>query len=60
MTCKDTKNRLHTDGFRRNNAKWLNEKGICRFILHSSIWGFWSVLGELSKQIATYPLPFRD
>ena len=34
---KDSETRSHTDGFRRNNAKCLNEKGICRFVLHSSI-----------------------
>lgn len=57
---KYKKTRSHTDGFQRNNAKCLDEKGISRFVPHSSIWGFWPVFGELGKQIATYPLPFRD
>lgn len=34
---KDTKTRSHTDGFQRNNAKCLDEKGISRFVPHSSI-----------------------
>lgn len=29
--------RSHTDGFQRNNAKCLDEKGISRFVPHSSI-----------------------
>lgn len=29
--------RPHTDGFQRNNAKCLDEKGISRFVPHSSI-----------------------
>ena len=33
---KDTKTRSHTDGFQRNNAKCLDEKGISRFVPHSS------------------------
>ena len=28
--------RSHTDGFQRNNAKCLDEKGISRFVPHSS------------------------
>lgn len=32
-----TKTRSHTDGFQRNNAKCLDEKGISRFVPHSSI-----------------------
>lgn len=35
--CKYTKTRSHTDGFQRNNAKCLDEKGISRFVPHSSI-----------------------
>lgn len=35
-TCKDNKTRSHTDGFQRNNAKCLDEKGISRFVPHSS------------------------
>ncbi|UVP12137.1 hypothetical protein NXW52_05090 [Bacteroides ovatus] len=31
------KTRSHTDGFQRNNAKCLDEKGISRFVPHSSI-----------------------
>lgn len=34
---KDRKTRSHTDGFQRNNAKCLDEKGISRFVPHSSI-----------------------
>lgn len=34
---KDDKTRSHTDGFQRNNAKCLDEKGISRFVPHSSI-----------------------
>lgn len=34
---KYTKTRSHTDGFQRNNAKCLDEKGISRFVPHSSI-----------------------
>lgn len=34
---EDTKTRSHTDGFQRNNAKCLDEKGISRFVPHSSI-----------------------
>lgn len=34
---KDAKTRSHTDGFQRNNAKCLDEKGISRFVPHSSI-----------------------
>lgn len=34
---KDKKTRSHTDGFQRNNAKCLDEKGISRFVPHSSI-----------------------
>ena len=34
---KDHKTRSHTDGFQRNNAKCLDEKGISRFVPHSSI-----------------------
>lgn len=34
---KDTETRSHTDGFQRNNAKCLDEKGISRFVPHSSI-----------------------
>ena len=34
---KDEKTRSHTDGFQRNNAKCLDEKGISRFVPHSSI-----------------------
>ena len=37
ITYKDTKTRSHTDGFQRNNAKCLDEKGISRFVPHSSI-----------------------
>lgn len=33
---KDTETRPHTDGFQRNNAKCLDEKGISRFVPHSS------------------------
>lgn len=33
---KDTETRSHTDGFQRNNAKCLDEKGISRFVPHSS------------------------
>ena len=36
-TLKDRKTRSHTDGFQRNNAKCLDEKGISRFVPHSSI-----------------------
>lgn len=34
---KYTITRSHTDGFQRNNAKCLDEKGISRFVPHSSI-----------------------
>ena len=34
---KISKTRSHTDGFQRNNAKCLDEKGISRFVPHSSI-----------------------
>lgn len=34
---KNNKTRSHTDGFQRNNAKCLDEKGISRFVPHSSI-----------------------
>ena len=34
--CKDSRTRPHTDGFQRNNAKCLDEKGISRFVPHSS------------------------
>ena len=34
---KYSKTRSHTDGFQRNNAKCLDEKGISRFVPHSSI-----------------------
>ena len=34
--CKDNTTRSHTDGFQRNNAKCLDEKGISRFVPHSS------------------------
>lgn len=34
---KYNKTRSHTDGFQRNNAKCLDEKGISRFVPHSSI-----------------------
>ena len=34
---KDRETRSHTDGFQRNNAKCLDEKGISRFVPHSSI-----------------------
>ena len=34
---KYIKTRSHTDGFQRNNAKCLDEKGISRFVPHSSI-----------------------
>lgn len=34
--AKDKKTRPHTDGFQRNNAKCLDEKGISRFVPHSS------------------------
>ena len=34
---KDIQTRSHTDGFQRNNAKCLDEKGISRFVPHSSI-----------------------
>lgn len=34
--CKDDRTRSHTDGFQRNNAKCLDEKGISRFVPHSS------------------------
>ena len=34
---KYTETRSHTDGFQRNNAKCLDEKGISRFVPHSSI-----------------------
>ena len=37
ITYKDKKTRSHTDGFQRNNAKCLDEKGISRFVPHSSI-----------------------
>ena len=33
---KNRKTRPHTDGFQRNNAKCLDEKGISRFVPHSS------------------------
>lgn len=33
---EDTETRSHTDGFQRNNAKCLDEKGISRFVPHSS------------------------
>ena len=33
----DRETRSHTDGFQRNNAKCLDEKGISRFVPHSSI-----------------------
>ena len=33
---KDNETRPHTDGFQRNNAKCLDEKGISRFVPHSS------------------------
>ena len=33
---KDRETRSHTDGFQRNNAKCLDEKGISRFVPHSS------------------------
>lgn len=35
--AKDNVTRSHTDGFQRNNAKCLDEKGISRFVPHSSI-----------------------
>lgn len=35
--AKYIKTRSHTDGFQRNNAKCLDEKGISRFVPHSSI-----------------------
>ena len=35
--CKYNETRSHTDGFQRNNAKCLDEKGISRFVPHSSI-----------------------
>ena len=35
--CKYNGTRSHTDGFQRNNAKCLDEKGISRFVPHSSI-----------------------
>ena len=34
---EDGETRSHTDGFQRNNAKCLDEKGISRFVPHSSI-----------------------
>lgn len=34
---KYNETRSHTDGFQRNNAKCLDEKGISRFVPHSSI-----------------------
>lgn len=34
---KYIRTRSHTDGFQRNNAKCLDEKGISRFVPHSSI-----------------------
>lgn len=34
---KYSQTRSHTDGFQRNNAKCLDEKGISRFVPHSSI-----------------------
>lgn len=34
---KYSETRSHTDGFQRNNAKCLDEKGISRFVPHSSI-----------------------
>lgn len=37
ITYKDSETRSHTDGFQRNNAKCLDEKGISRFVPHSSI-----------------------
>lgn len=37
ISYKDSKTRSHTDGFQRNNAKCLDEKGISRFVPHSSI-----------------------
>lgn len=33
---KYNQTRSHTDGFQRNNAKCLDEKGISRFVPHSS------------------------
>ena len=36
LSHKDVKTRSHTDGFQRNNAKCLDEKGISRFVPHSS------------------------
>lgn len=33
---KYSETRSHTDGFQRNNAKCLDEKGISRFVPHSS------------------------
>ena len=37
LSHKDSETRSHTDGFQRNNAKCLDEKGISRFVPHSSI-----------------------
>lgn len=37
IASKDSETRSHTDGFQRNNAKCLDEKGISRFVPHSSI-----------------------
>lgn len=37
ISYKDNETRSHTDGFQRNNAKCLDEKGISRFVPHSSI-----------------------
>ena len=37
VTYKYSATRSHTDGFQRNNAKCLDEKGISRFVPHSSI-----------------------
>ena len=37
ISYKDNQTRSHTDGFQRNNAKCLDEKGISRFVPHSSI-----------------------
>ena len=34
--AKYRETRPHTDGFQRNNAKCLDEKGISRFVPHSS------------------------
>ena len=37
IASKDKGTRSHTDGFQRNNAKCLDEKGISRFVPDSSI-----------------------